>query len=218
MARARWWVTFCLFGMVVTGPVNWLGFLLRTTNNTLSWLALGGGQQVSALSKVYMVFISLSASTAGPMSIVIIGLVAIIDATLIGLCARSTISASSSAEADGLSMSLGLAAELLVSPVAWHHELVLLIPLYFFSAAIIASMLLNSTRVDRQFYAGAAITALGLLAAVVLYFTRITRGMQAHFFVLLASCAGASFCSLRDVVGFPMRRGVNSLRSWSNPG
>jgi hypothetical protein len=82
------------------------------------------------------------------------------------------------------------ARELLVSPVAWHHELVLLIPLYFFSAAIIASMLLNSTRVDRQFYAGAAITALGLLASVVLYFARITRGMQAHFFVLLASYAG----------------------------
>src|SRR5208282_3371182 len=68
---------------------------------------------------------------AAPM-LAVFGFTALIDLALLAIAAAATITSRRRADLDGLLFGLWVALALLMSPLAWIHETILLLPLYLF--------------------------------------------------------------------------------------
>ena len=163
---AVWWTAgFVLAGVVATGIGNWLKMplsreydLYLVVHNTKNSIAL--------LPNVYAWCASLAKSGSPPW-MAAIAVTLILDIGLAAVLVWATSNAANDSVSDGLVFGMWLVAMVLVSPLAFWSELVMLFPAYIF-ASIAAWRLSNSGRVFPGFVAVAGVILIGTCAAIEL--------------------------------------------------
>jgi hypothetical protein len=136
-----WWAAgFFLIGVVATGISNWLK-LPMSRDFTTSAIVRWSMNNVALLPSVYAWCASF-AKTGEPSWIVVIVDCMILDVGVMGVLFWATSTAANDSISDGLVFALWLNAMLLILPLAWRSELVLLFPAYLFAftAALRASI------------------------------------------------------------------------------
>jgi hypothetical protein len=125
-----WAIGFFAAGVLLTNPVHW--FELATQGLSVSY------QQVAQAELTVLAFVRKSVAhlagttiAAAPLSGVIV-ITALIDLILLAIAAAATMRRRGRADLDGLLFGLWVALALLMSPLAWIHETLLLIPAYLF--------------------------------------------------------------------------------------
>jgi uncharacterized membrane protein len=88
--------------------------------------------RVALLPNVYMMF-STFANGGTPSWTAVIAVTAILDLAAVAALAWATSRAGNDSVSDGMVFGLWLIATLLLSPLAWRHELVLLFPVFLFT-------------------------------------------------------------------------------------
>ena len=136
-----WWAAgFFLIGFVVTGISNWLK-LPMSRGFTTSEIARWSMNHVALLPSVYAWCASF-AKTGEPSWIVVIVGCMILDLGIMAVLFWATSTAANDSISDGLVFALWLNAMVLVLPLSWRSELVLIFPAYLFAltAALRASI------------------------------------------------------------------------------
>ncbi|HUY37977.1 MAG TPA: glycosyltransferase family 87 protein [Candidatus Binataceae bacterium] len=129
-----WTAAFFALGMFATGFGNWRGFIVYGLPHSGEILARGFWRdRVSIFNLVW----GLEAAIAAPSWWTVFAPAAAVSLVLVVAAAIET-TAARARSLDGIYFSLWLALGLLLAPIAWHHEIVLLFPLYFFGALCIA--------------------------------------------------------------------------------
>lgn len=105
-------------------------------------------------------------------------------ACLIASAAYATLKAPTGAEADGIVLGLWLAVSLLLAPVAWPHEIALLMPLYLYAADILLQ------RYRMVPVAARSLLLAGAVGIVVPYYSSPARSLHLYFFALVAQYLG----------------------------
>jgi hypothetical protein len=125
-----WTAVFFTLGILVSGFANWHGFVVYGLPHSGDILARGFWRdRVSIFNLVW----GVEAIIATPSWWRVFAPTAAVSIGLVIAAALETVAAREHA-LDGIYFSLWLALGLLLAPIAWHHEIVLLFPLYFFGA------------------------------------------------------------------------------------
>jgi len=152
-----WWAAgFFLVGVVATGISNWLKMPM-SRGFTTSEIARSSVNHVALLPSVYGWCASL-AKTGEPSWIVVIAVCMILDMGIMVVLFWATSTKANDSISDGLVFALWLTAMLLISPLAWRSELVLIFPAYLF-----ASIAVLRASID-----GSAFTRAGFLVGTIL--------------------------------------------------
>jgi hypothetical protein len=122
-----WTIGFFAAGVLLTNPVHW--FELVTHGLPISYHVVGhaGLTVLSVVRKAVAHF-----AGGAPPVIAVWGFTALIDLALIAIAAAATITSRERADLDGLVFGLWVALALLMSPLAWIEETLLLLPLFLF--------------------------------------------------------------------------------------
>ncbi|MGC1679394.1 MAG: glycosyltransferase family 87 protein [Candidatus Binataceae bacterium] len=132
-----WTAVFFALGIAASGLGNWHGFVVYGLPHSGEILARGFWRdRVSIFNLVW----GLEASIASPSWWTVFAPTAAVSLILVIAAALETVAAGARS-LDGIYFSLWLALGLLLAPIAWHHEIVLLFPLYFFGALCMARIL-----------------------------------------------------------------------------
>jgi hypothetical protein len=161
LLRKRWselyWAAgFFLVGVVATGISNWLKMPM-SRGFTTSQITRSSMDHVALLPSVYGWCASL-AKTGEPSWIVVIAVCMILDMGIMVALFWATSTKANDSISDGLVFALWLTAMLLVSPLAWRSELVLLFPAYLFASIAALRASIN----------GSAFTRMGFLVGTIL--------------------------------------------------
>jgi hypothetical protein len=183
--EAIWSMVIFVAGVVATGISNWSRFAIYGTPHTMERIAWPqmAHEFSSILPNVYRLASYFSAPAA-PSWPLIGAITAVLDLIIVAVLAFATLRAST--EEDGLVFGMWLAAAVLLSPLAWRHELVLLFPAYLF--AYQAAVRIFSSGIS---YAGLA----ALVPVIVCLVGEIQGGLPSIGprvlipIVLLAACA-----------------------------
>lgn len=129
-----WTAIFFAAGILASGFGNWHGFVVYGLPHSREILARGFWRdRVSIFNLVW----GLEAIIGTPSWWTAFAPTAAVSVVLVIAAALETVAARARA-LDGIYFSLWLALGLLLAPIAWHHEIVLLFPLYFFGALSVA--------------------------------------------------------------------------------
>jgi hypothetical protein len=152
-----WWtVGFFLAGVVATGINNWQRMPLSREYDL--WLVTHNStNSIALLPSVYAWGASLAKGGAPPW-MAVIGVTLILDIGLAAVLLWATSKAANDSVSDGLVFGLWLVAMVLVSPLAFSNELMLLFPAYIFA----------SVAVWRLSIPGRAFPGLGFVAGAIL--------------------------------------------------
>jgi hypothetical protein len=127
-----WAIGFFAAGVLLTNPAHWIE--LATQGLSVSY------QQVAVSELTVLAFVRKSLAhfagttvAAAPLSAVI-AITALIDLALLAIAAAATTMSRGRANLDGLLFGMWVALALLISPLAWIHETLLLLPAYLFGA------------------------------------------------------------------------------------
>ena len=123
---------FFLVGVVATGISNWLKMPM-SRGFTISEIVRSSMNHVALLPSVYGWCASL-AKTGEPSWIVVIAACMILDMGIMVVLFRATSTRANDSISDGLVFALWLIAMVLISPLAWRSELVLVFPAYLFAS------------------------------------------------------------------------------------
>ena len=125
-----WAIGFFVLGVLLTNPAHWIE--LATQGMSVSYQKVAESE-LTVLAFVRRSVAHLAGTTiaAAPMSAVI-AITAIIDVALLAVAAEATRISRGRADLDGLLFGLWIALALLMSPLAWIQETLLLIPAYLF--------------------------------------------------------------------------------------
>jgi hypothetical protein len=152
-----WWAAgFFVIGFVVTGISNWLK-LPMSRGFTTSEIARWSMNHVALLPSVYAWCASFAKAGEPPWIVVIVGCM-ILDLGIMAVLFWATSTAANDSISDGLVFALWLNAMVLISPLSWRSELVLIFPAYLF-ASIAALRALDDAR---------AFTRMGFLLGTIL--------------------------------------------------
>lgn len=177
-------------------------FLLGARRSMIPfWLDMS--REVSIAGNIHWALIALAGSDPGAVASSLHGALALaLDLGAVALAgavtARSDLTDTPS---QGLCWSLWLMVAILISPLAWAHYLILLIPFYIFGAARLAAARPAGCR--ELWHSSGAIVALlglGLAGFVAPYFSAPLRDTHAYFFALLLTF-GAACAMLRPAGG-----------------
>jgi hypothetical protein len=125
-----WTVGFFAAGVLLTNPARWIE--LVTHGLPISYQVVGHAE-LTVLYVVRKTVAHFAGTTLGARRVIAVwGITALIDLTLIAIAAAGTIASHGRADLDGLSFGLWVALALLMSPLAWIDETLLLLPLYLF--------------------------------------------------------------------------------------
>jgi hypothetical protein len=161
-----WWTAgFFLAGVVATGIDKWLK--MPASREYDLWLVTQNStNSIALLPNVYAWCASLAKGGAPPW-MAVIAVTLILDMGVMAVLFWATSTAENDSISDGLVFGLWLVAMVLVSPLAFWSELVLLFPAYIF-ASIAAWRLSNSGRAFPGFAVVVAVILIGACAAVEL--------------------------------------------------
>ena len=125
-----WAIGFFAVGVLLTNPAHWIE--LATQGLLVSY------QKVAESELTVLAFVRKSVAhftgttiTAAPLSAVI-AITALVDLALLAVAAAATTMSRGRADLDGLLFGLWVALALLMSPLAWVQETLLLLPAYLF--------------------------------------------------------------------------------------
>ncbi len=156
-----WTAVFLAAGILASGLANWYGLVVYGMPHSGAILARGFWRdRVSLFNLVW----GLEAAIATPSWWTVfiptnaLGLVLVIVTALEAIAARER-------AFDGIYFSLWLALGLLLAPIAWHHEIVLLFPLYFFGALSVARIVREA---DLTSYARVGFFVIAIAMLIVL--------------------------------------------------
>jgi hypothetical protein len=122
-----WTVGFFVAGVLLTNPVHWIE--LVTHGLPISYQVVGHAE----LTVLYVVRKAVAHFAGGAQPAVAVwGITALIDLALLAIAAAATITSHGRADLDGLVFGLWVALALLMSPLAWIDETLLLLPLFLF--------------------------------------------------------------------------------------
>ena len=128
-----WWTAgFFLLGVVATGISNWWKLPL-SRGYTISEITRLQMNHVALLPSVYAWCASLAKGGASPWKTAI-AITVILDLAIVAVLFWTTSRHANDSISDGLVFGLWLVAMVLVSPLTWRPELVLLFPAYIFAA------------------------------------------------------------------------------------
>jgi len=174
-----WAAVFTILGIVATGPGRWREFLsIGVPLNIHHWI---DPRAIAILSNVYSAIVKIHGGVPtavfGPLNI---GITATLDLAVIAGAAIVTLRAAEDRETDGLCFGLWLAVALLISPLTWHHELLLLMPLYIFAGVFAFRGGIDSP-------GGFGLLAIGLAGFVITYFWGTLREIHLYFIMTVAT-------------------------------
>ena len=125
-----WAIAFFVAGVLLTNPTHWIE--LATQGLPVSY------QKVAESELTVLAFVRKSVANfagttiaAAPLSAVI-AITALVDLALLAMAAAATTMSRGRADLDGLLFGLWVALALLMSPLAWVQETLLLLPAYLF--------------------------------------------------------------------------------------
>jgi hypothetical protein len=171
-----WTAAFCAAGILLSGPSNWVNMFTRGIPPSLPWILTRNSLHASVLPVVHSL-LAHSAPTGAFRTLhaqqspwrVVLAVTAVIDLVLIAVTAFATTRADGNMEQDGIVFGLWLGLSVMLSPLAWRHDVPLFFPLYLFAALSIARLLairVAWTRAD--FISGCALFA-GCLAIELIH-------------------------------------------------
>ncbi len=162
-----WWTAgFFLAGVAATGIANWRKLLL-SREYTTSQVAYLSMDHTALLPSVYAWCASLAKGGA-PSWIAVIAVTAILDAGIMAVLFWATFRAANDSISDGLVFGLWLIAMVLVAPLAWRAELVLLFPAYIFASVTVWRVSIEGRAFNGVGFVAGAIL-IGICAAVELF-------------------------------------------------
>ncbi len=122
-----WTIGIFAAGVLLTNPVHWIE--LVTHGLPISYHVVGHAE-LTVLSVVRKTVAHFAGGK--PPAIAVWGFTALIDLALIAIAAAATITSHGRADLDGLVFGIWVALALLMSPLAWIEETLLLLPLFLF--------------------------------------------------------------------------------------
>jgi Glycosyltransferase family 87 len=156
-----WTAVFFAAGILASGFENWHGFIVYGLPHSGEILARGFWRdRVSIFNLVW----GVEAAIGTPSWWTVFAPTAAVSIVLVIAAALETLAARERA-LDGIYFSLWLALGLLLAPIAWHHEIVLLFPLYFFSAESLARIVREA---DLTTYARVGFFVIAIMMILVL--------------------------------------------------
>lgn len=194
--RRRWlmviWTSvWVIIGVIAFGPVRHLEFLTQGAPvfNSPFWLTQD--RAVAILGNVYTLLARRWDDPLGPIRRILLWLFTVgIDLALVTAAAwslRNVGAGRNEVEAQGIAAGLWMLTAVLVSPLAWAHELVLGLPLYLF--ALVAFF-----RSRRHAPIAFSLIFVGLILVCAAYFSGALRQLHFYFVGTLATYAGG--CAL----------------------
>jgi alpha-1,2-mannosyltransferase len=129
--RALGWAIGCFAaGVLLTNPSHWIE--LATMEMPVSYRNVARAElTVLAFVRKCVAHFAGTTTLAAPM-LAVFGFTALIDLALLAIAAAATITSRRRADLDPLLFGLWVALALLMSPLAWIHEAILLLPLCLF--------------------------------------------------------------------------------------
>ncbi len=119
-----------LVGELLTNPIHW--FELATLQMSASY-SIVGHAELTMLAFVRKIVAHLAGTTiAGEPFVAVVAITALFDLVLLAIAATATIASRDRTDLDGLLFGLWVALALLMSPLAWIPETLLLLPAYLF--------------------------------------------------------------------------------------
>ncbi len=156
-----WTGVFLAAGILASGLVNWYGFVVYGLPHSREILARGFWRdRVSLFNLVW----GLEATSVAPSWWTVFAPTAAVSIVLVIAAALETVAAREWS-LDGIYFSLWLALGLLLAPIAWHHEIVILFPLYFFGALSVARIVREA---DLTTYARVGFFVIAIAMLIVL--------------------------------------------------
>jgi glycosyl transferase family 87 len=194
-----WAALATVAGVLATGIGRWHEYLFVgvPSFDTPHWLAQP--RAVAIWCNVYAAMRSLQGGVApNAFGFAAVGITAVLDLIVVAGAAAVTLKTPREygTEIDGVCFGLWMVVALLISPVTWLHELVLLFPLYLFAAASLAKGFSPDTK-------SAAMLAIGLAGFVVTYFWVPAREFRMYF--ILAVLTYIAGCTLANSLGAARR-------------
>jgi hypothetical protein len=125
-----WAIAFFAAGVLLTNPVHWIELATQGLSVSYQKVALSELTVLAFVRKSVAHFAGTTIAAA-PLSSVI-AITALIDLALLAVAAAATTVSRGRADLDGLLFGLWVALALLMSPLAWIQETLLLVPAYLF--------------------------------------------------------------------------------------
>jgi len=125
-----WTVGFFVAGVLLTNPLRWIELATLDIPVTYGVVAKA---ELTVLAFVRKIVAHFAAATIGAEPLfAVIAITAFVDLALLAIAAAATITGRERADLDGLRFGLWVALALLISPLAWIPETLLLLPAYLF--------------------------------------------------------------------------------------
>ncbi|MGA7873382.1 MAG: glycosyltransferase family 87 protein [Candidatus Binatus sp.] len=181
-----WTIGFFAAGVLLTNPAHWIELVTRGL--PISYHVKGGhaGLTVLAFVRESVARFAGIKIAAEPL-FAVWGFTTLIDLTLLAIAAAATITGRGRADLDGLLFGLWVALALLMSPLAWEQDTLLLLPAYLFGL-FAARDGVQPREADRQI--GLIVGATTLAACIVT--ALIKAAPHPGFLVSLAAYLGAA--------------------------
>jgi hypothetical protein len=200
-----WTIGFFAAGVLLTNPAHWI----QLANNGLPIAyRIAGRHGLSVLSfvRTSVAYFAGARINAEP-PVAVWGLTVLIDLVLIAIAAAATIVGRGRADLDDLAFGLWVALAVLMSPLAWRQDFILLLPAYTFGlvAAFQGFQPREPTR-DIGLIAGSAMLAFPILSALI----KAVPGPS--FPMLLATYLGAALIFRARIRSESPRAGVQIAR------
>ncbi|HEV2170492.1 MAG TPA: glycosyltransferase family 87 protein [Candidatus Binatus sp.] len=188
--EAAWAAAFFVAGAIASGVGNWIAFFRYGVTSSAGPLARN---HLTALAWTRNVAAPALAQLTGLHIPVAIFATAIAVVLIAAGALQSIRTARQSATQDGVTLGAWIAIALALSPVAWPHETILLLPLYLFASMAAIESIRGNRWQDSRFIAGTVLLAIGLVPEL------IKAAPNAGFIGIVAAIAGGSLiCRASD--------------------
>jgi Glycosyltransferase family 87 len=161
-----WTICFFVAGVILTNPARWLE--LMTAEMPVSYRFVAEAD-LSVMTFVRRAVAHFAGTTtiAAPL-VTVLAITAIIDLVLLAVAAAATMTSRGHDDLDGLLFGMWIALALLMSPLAWMAEMLMLMPAYLFGM-LAAWQGLQRREASRQvmLIAGAAMLTVCIVTALI---------------------------------------------------
>jgi hypothetical protein len=125
-----WTIAFFVAGVLLTNPARWIDLMTVEMPVSYRFVAEADLTVMTFVRKAVALFTGTT-TIAAPLFRVL-AITALIDLVLLAVAAMATITSRGRDDLDGLVFGMWLALALLMSPLAWMAEMLLLLPVYLF--------------------------------------------------------------------------------------
>jgi hypothetical protein len=162
-----WTIGFFAAGVILTNPSRWIE--LATQGLRISFHVKGGNGGLTVLPFVRSSVAYFAGSTIATEPLLAVwGVTALIDLALLAIAVAATITGRGRADLDGLLFGMWIALALLMSPLAWEQDMLLLIPCYLFGLlAAWQGFELREAGGNIALIAGSAMLAMCIVSALI---------------------------------------------------